>query len=128
MYIFITVLIIIISILLGLIVLIQNPKGGGVSSTFGGASQQIFGAARTTDVVEKTTWTLATLLLVFSIFSAFFLGKTTVATTARGNAVPTTTGTPQLSEPEQRAKEKGVPMPTQTAPPAQQGRQPQPTK
>src|SRR5665213_2637948 len=79
MYVFITILIIIICVLLGLIVLIQNPKGGGVSATFGGASQQIFGASRTTDVIEKTTWTLAVLLLVFSLCSAFFIDKKAIA-------------------------------------------------
>ncbi len=75
MYIVITVLIIIVCILLSLVVLIQNPKGGGLSSTFGNVGQQILGARRSTDVVEKATWTLAVLLLVFSIGSAFFIDK-----------------------------------------------------
>ena len=47
-----TILIAIISVLLMLVVLIQNPKGGGVDSTFGGQSaNQMFGAARSTDLV-----------------------------------------------------------------------------
>lgn len=75
MYIAITVLIIIICVLLSLVVLIQNPKGGGLSSTFGGVGQQILGARRSTDMVEKATWTLAILLLVLSVGSAFFIDK-----------------------------------------------------
>lgn len=75
MYIVITVLIIIVCVLLSLVILIQNPKGGGLSSTFGNVGQQILGARRSTDVVEKATWTLAILLLVFSIGSAFFIDK-----------------------------------------------------
>ena len=131
MYTFITILIVLISVLLGLIVLIQNPKGGGVSSTFGGASQQIFGAARTTDVVEKTTWTLAIMLLVFTLFSSFFLGKTATATAATQGGTgkaPTTTSTQDLTEPEKRAKEMGASSPANQAQPVQQpqGQQPQP--
>ncbi|MCS6820153.1 MAG: preprotein translocase subunit SecG [Chitinophagales bacterium] len=75
MYIAITVFIIIICVLLSLVVLIQNPKGGGLSATFGNVGQQILGARRSADVVEKTTWTLAVLLLVLCVGSAFFIDK-----------------------------------------------------
>lgn len=75
MYIVITVLIVIVCVLLSIAVLIQNPKGGGLTSTFGGVGQQILGARRSTDMIEKATWTLAVLLLVFSLFSAFFIDK-----------------------------------------------------
>lgn len=60
------VLIIIVSILLALIVLIQNPKGGGLSSGFAGGSN-LMGVQRTGDFLEKGTWTLAILLIVFSL-------------------------------------------------------------
>ena len=49
--------------------LVQNSKGGGISSNFS-AANQIMGARRGTDFIEKTTWTLAILLLVFSLLSA----------------------------------------------------------
>jgi preprotein translocase subunit SecG len=62
---------IIISVLLALIVLIQNPKGGGVNSQFGGVSNQIFGASKSTDVVEKATWYLAGILLVLCLSSGW---------------------------------------------------------
>ena len=116
MYVFITILIIIICVLLGLIVLIQNPKGGGVNATFGGASQQIFGASRTTDVIEKATWTLAVLLLVFSLCSAFFIDKKGIAAKKEAQANSTKTTAPsELSDVEKRLKETNqlnAPMPT----------------
>lgn len=65
---FITVAIIIVCVLLILVVLIQNSKGGGISSNFT-AANQIMGARRGTDFIEKTTWTLAILLLVLSLLS-----------------------------------------------------------
>jgi preprotein translocase subunit SecG len=63
------VLIILVSILLILIVLIQNPKGGGINSSFGSANQ-IIGVKQQTDVVEKITWYLAIALVVLCLFSA----------------------------------------------------------
>lgn len=64
-----TIAIILVCVLLILVVLIQNSKGGGISSDFSTANQ-IMGARRGTDFIEKTTWTLAILLLVFSLLSA----------------------------------------------------------
>jgi preprotein translocase subunit SecG len=109
MYAFITIIIIVICVLLALVVLIQNPKGGGVNATFGGASQQIFGASRTSDVIEKTTWTLAGLLIVLSITSAGFISKKTAVTAknaAKGAAA--TTAPAEVSETLKRMKETGA--------------------
>ena len=119
MYVFITILIIIICIFLALIVLIQNPKGGGVSASFGGASQQIFGASRTTDVVEKTTWTLAILLLTFSVCSAFFIPKgATVAAKGGAGKASSATSAPEIPADVQAIenKIKQQPMPAQGKP------------
>lgn len=66
---FLTVGIIVVCILLILVVLVQNSKGGGISSNFS-AANQIMGARRGTDFIEKATWTLAILLLVFSLLSS----------------------------------------------------------
>ncbi len=53
------------------VVLIQNPKGGGVDSTFGGGgANQMFGAAKSTDFIEKLTWGLAISLFVLCIITA----------------------------------------------------------
>lgn len=54
------------SILLILVVYIQNPKGGGLSSDFG-AAQQIGGVQKTNDFIDKATWSLAGIIMVLSI-------------------------------------------------------------
>ena len=56
-------------LLLILIVLVQNPKGGGLSSTFAG-SNQILGVKKTNDFLEKATWTLAIAVGVFCVLSS----------------------------------------------------------
>ncbi len=55
---------VIVCFLLILVVMVQNPKGGGLSSAFGGSSQQLGGVQKTTDFLDRSTWVLATLLLV----------------------------------------------------------------
>jgi preprotein translocase subunit SecG len=65
MTILIASLIILTCILLVIIVLIQNPKGGGLSSSFGGSGTQMFGGVKkTTDFLDKGTWTLSIVLVV----------------------------------------------------------------
>ncbi len=49
-------LIIFVSFLLVLVIMVQNPKGGGLSSSFGGNSQQIGGVKKTGDFLDKSTW------------------------------------------------------------------------
>lgn len=69
-----TILIAIISVFLILIILLQNPKGGGLSSAFGGAqtANQIMGAANSGNVLEKGTWILASSLLALCLFTGIF--------------------------------------------------------
>ena len=58
------------------VILIQNPKGGGVDSTFGGgAANQMFGAAKSTDFIEKLTWYLAAILFALCILVAIMAGS-----------------------------------------------------
>ncbi|MFN4083567.1 MAG: preprotein translocase subunit SecG [Bacteroidia bacterium] len=71
---FIVILIIVASLLLTLVVLIQNPKGG-ISSNFI-APSQVMGVKRSTDVIEKATWILAATLIVLSLLSNFFIPST----------------------------------------------------
>ncbi len=66
---------IIASVVLGLIVLIQNPKGGGLASSFGGFGNQIMGVKQTTDVLEKGTWLFAAIVAVLCIVSPAFIPK-----------------------------------------------------
>ena len=69
MYNIILFLIIVLSFLLVLVIMVQNPKGGGLASTFGGDSQQIGGVKKTTDFLDKSTWILASLLFLLILFS-----------------------------------------------------------
>lgn len=64
---FLTVAIALVCLLLMGAVLIQNPKGGGLDATFGGAGNQMFGAAKSTDFIEKATWVLAALLVILCL-------------------------------------------------------------
>ncbi len=64
------ILIIAVCFLLVLVVMVQNPKGGGLSSSFGGGGSQIVGGVKKTgDFLDKSTWTLATLLIVLILLS-----------------------------------------------------------
>ena len=71
MYIFITILILLAAILMIFTVLVQNSKGGGLAAGFS-SSNQIMGVRKTTDFLEKFTWTLASIIIVLSIFTAKF--------------------------------------------------------
>ena len=62
-------LIITVCFLLVLVVMVQNPKGGGLSSSFGGGSQQVGGVQKTSDFLDRSTWILASLLLILILIS-----------------------------------------------------------
>lgn len=68
-----TVLVLVASVLITLIVLLQNGKGGGLASNFV-AGNQTFGVRQTTDILEKITWGLVAFIFVVSIVSTFTLG------------------------------------------------------
>lgn len=71
------VLVALVCILLIIVVLVQNPKGGGLDSTFGGSgANQMFGAAKSTDLIEKITWGLAITLFVLCIVTAIIVKST----------------------------------------------------
>lgn len=72
MYTLIAILIIIASILLTLVVLVQNSKGGGLAANFA-SGNQTFGVRQTADFLEKTTWTLAIVILVLCIAATAFI-------------------------------------------------------
>ena len=69
MYTVIVILILVVSVLLGLVVLVQNSKGGGLISNFGSANQMM-GVRQTTDFLEKATWTMAIILVVLCLVSS----------------------------------------------------------
>lgn len=107
------VLITVVCFLLIVVIMVQNPKGGGLSSTFG-SSQQIGGVQKTTDFLDKSTWTLGIILIALIMFSslAFNDGDGTVkidksnATPAAQTVAPPA-GTPAPAE---------APAPVETAP------------
>jgi preprotein translocase subunit SecG len=72
MYTLISILIVAVCVLLTLIVLVQNSKGGGLAANFS-ASNQIMGVRKTADFLEKATWTLAGSLVVLCLLAAFIL-------------------------------------------------------
>ena len=74
MYTLAIVLIFIVCVLLVLVVLVQNSKGGGLAAGFTG-SNQIMGVRRTADFLEKATWYLAGALLVFCIMASAFIPR-----------------------------------------------------
>ena len=105
------ILVIIASIILGLIVLVQNPKGGGLSGSLGGFSNQLMGVKQTTDVLEKGTWVFAALVAVLCVVSPVFSPTANGASSKNDDLIknaPTTTA-PQT-------KKVTVPLPAPAAP------------
>jgi len=80
MFTLITVLICVVCVFMILIVLVQNSKGGGLASNFA-SSNQVLGVRKTTDFLEKATWTLAGTLLVLCILASAFIPRGEVETT-----------------------------------------------
>lgn len=74
-YLFI-VLIVICCVAIGLFILVQNPKGGGLAGTIAGFNSQFMGVKQTTDVLEKGTWVMAVAIGLLCLFSAFFIPDT----------------------------------------------------
>ncbi|MBQ3244746.1 MAG: preprotein translocase subunit SecG [Bacteroidaceae bacterium] len=72
MYLLCVILIVLASVLMCMIVLIQNSKGGGLAAGFD-SSNQIMGVRKTTDFLEKATWSLAAFMVVLSIVAAYAL-------------------------------------------------------
>lgn len=72
MYTAITILIILTCVLLVLVVLVQNPKGGGISSGIIG-SGQVMGVKKTTDFIERLTWGLALSLVILCLIAGLTL-------------------------------------------------------
>jgi preprotein translocase subunit SecG len=117
----ITVLIVIAAIALILIVLVQNSKGGGLSSGFS-SSNAIMGVRKTTDFLEKATWSLAGFIMVMSIVCVMIKPKSTMGAPAPavGAPAPVPTGAPDMST--------TLPMPSNATSAEQQPTTPPPTE
>ncbi len=89
------ILIVIASAVLGLIVLVQNPKGGGLAGNIAGFSNQFMGVKQTTDVLEKGTWIFGAVVGLLCLLSVLFIsgsgGSSSESSDAKKATVPTTT-------------------------------------
>ena len=71
----ITILILLACAILGFFILIQNPKGGGLSGSFGTMSSQVMGVKQSSDVMEKGTWTMISIIAGLCVISVMFFQK-----------------------------------------------------
>ena len=76
MILFITILILIACVILAFFILIQNPKGGGLTGTFGSMSTQVMGVKQSGDIMEKGTWTMVSIVAGLCIISVLFFQNT----------------------------------------------------
>lgn len=112
------VLIVLVSILMIGIVLIQESKGGGLSSQFS-SSNQIMGVRKTTDVVEKLTWGLAAAMVVISVVCAYVApSAVTDQSVLEQGAVQTETTNPVNTQGFGASKPAAAPAETPAAPKA----------
>ena len=107
------ILILLSTVILGFIILVQNPKGGGLAGNVAGFSNQFMGVKQTNDVLEKGTWIFSMVIALLCIFSTFFM---TGSSGNDDNNILNKINTNQGTTPSRQT----VPLPTpqQTAPPA----------
>jgi preprotein translocase subunit SecG len=88
---------------LGFMVLIQNPKGGGLNANVSGLSNNFMGVKQTTDVLEKGTWIFVAVIALLAMSSTLFLKSANGSDSEKGliNKVNTSTTGPQQQAPVQ---------------------------
>jgi preprotein translocase subunit SecG len=101
---FIIALIVIIAIMLGIVVLVQAPKGGGLASGFQGAAQ-IGGVQRTTEFLEKATWYLAIAMFALCLLSSAWFN--TSRSSVSGDSGSPTTESPEGGDASQDGANNG---------------------
>jgi len=109
------VLITIVCFLLIIVVMVQNPKGGGLSSSLGG-STQMGGVQKTTDFLDKSTWTLGGILIALILLSSLSFNGAASGSKVLGEdetSVPTTT-IPTTPEAAKQAAPAATPAPVAT--------------
>lgn len=118
MYIFLCILIVIACLLLIGAVLIQKSKGGGLASDYSGGNQYL-GYRKTTDFIEKATWSLAIFICVISICAAFTVKAPINVSSIAPAAAPATTAAPApASKSEASPAPAAKPAPAPAAAPA----------
>ncbi|MBR4738767.1 MAG: preprotein translocase subunit SecG [Bacteroidales bacterium] len=99
MYTFIVILILVVCVLLALVVLVQNSKGGGLAANFS-APTQVLGARQSADFIEKATWWLAAILVVLCLVATVSIphrsanSDINTEVTATGDANPVQAASP----------------------------------
>jgi len=85
------VLIIVTSLIIAFFILVQNPKGGGLSGAIAGFNNQFMGVKQTTDVLEKGTWIMAVIVALLCLFSPVFISQGNSRNSREPNLRPTQT-------------------------------------
>lgn len=104
---------------LGFMVLIQNPKGGGLNANVGGLSNNFMGVKQTTDVLEKGTWIFVSVIAILAMTSTLFLKSAGAGDSDKGliNKVNTSATTPTQAAPAPvQAAPNTTTVPAQNAP------------
>ncbi|MEI9945096.1 MAG: preprotein translocase subunit SecG [Chitinophagaceae bacterium] len=107
------ILIIVAAFVLGLIVLIQNPKGGGLAGSFGGLNTQFMGVKQTNDVLEKGTWIFVSVIAALCLVSSFFMSGSAAVNT---NSSTDRSGIPLPAQQQQATPPTQLPVNTTTIP------------
>lgn len=111
------ILILLSAVILGFIILVQNPKGGGLSGNIAGISNQFMGVKQTTDVLEKGTWIFAAVIAVLCLVSPMFMSGSTTTNNDILNKVNTnqSTSMPMQQQPAP-AQQSAPPVSNQAKP------------
>ncbi len=113
------VLIIIASVILGLIVLIQNPKGGGLSGSLSGFGNQLMGVKQSTDILEKGTWIFAAIVGLLCLASPAFIPKDGSSSSDNDNLINEAPTSAPQQKPATPSNTVPLPGAQPVAPPAQ---------
>lgn len=89
MAIFFLILIILTSLIIAFFILVQNPKGGGLSGAIAGFNSQFMGVKQTTDVLEKGTWIVAVIIALLCLVSPAFISQGSRSGSREPNLRPT---------------------------------------
>lgn len=115
------ILVVLASAILGFVILVQNPKGGGLAGNVAGLSNQFMGVKQTTDVLERGTWIFATVVALLCLFSAIFIPQ---ASSSNNNLLEQLNTKPAATAPAPAPANQGAqPL---TPAPAPANTQPQP--
>lgn len=79
--------------ILGFIILVQNPKGGGLAGNIAGFSNQFMGVKQTNDVLERGTWIFSSVIALLCVFSTFFMTASSTSDDSILNKINTNQGT-----------------------------------